>query len=288
MVKVSIVVPVYNVEKYLKDCLDSLINQTLKEIEIICINDGSKDNSLLILEDYALRDSRIKVINKENEGQSIARNIGIEIATGEYLGFVDSDDWVDLEYFEKLYNSAKKHDCDIACAGFKRYKKTKKLRISKSFKDEVVCANINDKVRMDNLPAHNYIWNKIFKRDSWLNIGIKFTPKRFYEDMALLIKILHKMGSMVTVPGVYYNYRFNSESTVAQKTVKHTKDYNWAKDELVKYAEEQDILLDVTKLVQKKEYYKIFNFTLLKAYYYENLIKYKLFGFIPVGKKMII
>ena len=96
------------------------------------------------------------------------------------------------------------------------------------------------------------------------------------------------MGKMVTVPDVFYNYRLNLESTVAQKTVKHTKDYNWAKGELVKYAEEHDIILDLTKLVHKKEYYKIFNFTVLKVYHYEFMVKYNLFGFIPLGKRVTV
>lgn len=118
--KVSIIMPVYNVEKYLKKCLNSLINQTLDDIEIICVNDGSTDNSDKILQEFAQKDSRIKILTQSNKGQSVARNLAIENANGEYLGFVDSDDWVDLDYFEKLYNIAIKYDCDIACAGFKR------------------------------------------------------------------------------------------------------------------------------------------------------------------------
>ena len=102
-IKVSIIIPVYNVEKYLQKCLESLVNQTLKEIEIICINDGSTDKSEEILKIFAQKDDRIIVVNKENEGQSVARNVGIKLAKGEFLGFVDSDDWVDLDFFEKLY-----------------------------------------------------------------------------------------------------------------------------------------------------------------------------------------
>ena len=92
MPKVSVIIPVYNVEKYLKQCLDSVVNQTLKDIEIICVNDGSTDNSLEILEEYAQKDNRIIIISQENQGQSVARNIALEKATGEYVGFVDSDD----------------------------------------------------------------------------------------------------------------------------------------------------------------------------------------------------
>ena len=102
MPKISVIVPVYNVEKYLARCLDSIINQTLADIEIICINDGSTDNSLEILNDYAKKDSRIKIIDQTNAGLSCARNAGMQIAQGEYIGFVDSDDWIDLDFYEKL------------------------------------------------------------------------------------------------------------------------------------------------------------------------------------------
>ena len=104
MPKISVIIPVYNVEKYLPKCLDSLINQTLSDIEIICINDCSTDNSLEILEEYASKDERIKIIDlKENQGAAAARNKGLEIAKGEYLGFVDPDDYVDLNFYEELY-----------------------------------------------------------------------------------------------------------------------------------------------------------------------------------------
>ena len=121
MCKISIIVPVYNTEKYLEKCLNSLISQTLEDIEILCINDGSTDNSIKILEQYANRDSRIKIINKKNAGVSAARNTGISQAKGEYLGFVDSDDYVDLNFYEKLYNTAKEYNASIAVAGIIRF-----------------------------------------------------------------------------------------------------------------------------------------------------------------------
>ena len=117
MVKVSIIVPVYNVEKYLSKCLESLINQTLKDIEIICVNDGSTDNSLSILKEYANKDSRIKIIDKQNEGVSVARNTGIEVATGEYLIFVDSDDYLVENACEKALNTIEHNNSDICIFG---------------------------------------------------------------------------------------------------------------------------------------------------------------------------
>lgn len=154
--KLSIIVPVYNVEKYLSKCLESLIHQTLQDIEIICVDDGSTDSSLEILKSFAKTDSRIKVFSQKNQGQSAARNLALKHAKGEYLGFVDSDDWVDLDYFEKLYRVAKSSNCDIACAGFKRCSRWKKS-IIKSYKEQKVYTNINDIVKADRIPDDNYI-----------------------------------------------------------------------------------------------------------------------------------
>ena len=124
--KVSVIVPVYNVEKYLSDCLDSLIKQTLKDIEIICVDDGSTDNSHKILLEYARKDDRILVLQQENSKQGTARNKGLEIAKGEYIGFVDSDDWVDEDFYEKLYIAAIEKDSDIATSSILKHKKQRK------------------------------------------------------------------------------------------------------------------------------------------------------------------
>lgn len=113
MTDISIIVPIYNVEKYLCQCLNSLVNQTLKNIEIICVNDGSSDNSEIILSEYAIKDSRIKIINQKNSGVASARNVGLYVATGKYIGFCDPDDYIDLDYYQKLYNAAKSNDADI-------------------------------------------------------------------------------------------------------------------------------------------------------------------------------
>lgn len=110
MAKISIIVPVYNSEKYLHRCLTSAVNQTLENIEIICINDGSTDGSLNILKEFAANDTRIKIITKQNSGVAKARNMGLSIATGIYIGFIDSDDYVDNNYFEELYSYSPEYD----------------------------------------------------------------------------------------------------------------------------------------------------------------------------------
>ena len=281
--KISIIVPVYNVENYLEKCLESLINQTLIDIEIICIDDGSTDFSSEILRHYDYNVPKITVLCQQNKGQSAARNLGIRHANGEYLAFVDSDDWVDLDYFEKLYTAAKENDCDIACAGFKRCGKIKKS-IRKSFKEKRIYTDINDKVKIDNLPEHNYIWNKIYRRDKW---NFEFREGRYFEDMAILIQILYGLGNMVTVPDTYYNYRKNQGSTVTLKTRKHKEDFIWAKNEMYKFAQSHNIKLTNTKGYEKKETIKILGLPIFKIYYYTDSVILKLFGFIPLASKNI-
>ena len=123
MAKVSIIIPTYNVEMYLVECMDSVVNQTLKDIEIICINDGSTDSSLEILKGYAEKDDRIIIVDKENGGYGIGMNIGLDKATGEYIGIVEPDDFVPLNMYEELYNKAVENDLDLVKADFYRFKR---------------------------------------------------------------------------------------------------------------------------------------------------------------------
>ena len=122
-IKVSVIIPAYNTENQITKCLNSVLNQTLKEIEIIVIDDGSTDNTLELINNFKLTDSRITVISQENKKQGAARNRGIEIAKGEYIGFVDSDDYIDRDYYVKLYNSAVNNNCDIATTNILKHKK---------------------------------------------------------------------------------------------------------------------------------------------------------------------
>lgn len=281
-IKVSIIVPVYNVEKFLPECLDSLINQTLKDIEIICINDGSKDNSLAILKNYAQKDSRIKIIDQQNQGQSVARNNGINTAVGEYIGFVDSDDWVDKDYFEKLYLAAKKYDSDIAAGDFIRCGKrikSKKLQ----YTNEAFYTNITDKIQYAEIPKYNYIWNKIYKRDSLLKLNMPFPEGRVYEDVYWLVRVVYGLNGFVTVPETYYNYRKNSGSTVTLKSAKVMKDCIYSEKEMLKFFEDNNIPIKVNYKYVKREKIKLFGIDVMKIYYYyPNIKKYKLFGFINI------
>lgn len=118
MPAVSVLVPCYNVEKYIRQCLDSVVGQTLTDMEIICLNDGSTDGTLAILQEYAAKDSRVHIIDKPNSGYGDGMNKGLGAATGEYIGIVESDDWAEADMFESLYTLAKEHDCDMVKSGW--------------------------------------------------------------------------------------------------------------------------------------------------------------------------
>ena len=203
-VKVSVVVPVYNAEKYLKRCLDSLRKQTLNDIEIICVNDGSTDGSGKILAEYAAHDKRIKVITQENQYIGAARNRGIEAARGEYIGFVDSDDWVSFNYFEDLYNAAMKYNTDVAIATQSNVVILReKSRLDDLLLDSFVHIS-NTQYHLFDIELKNYlrgkqfinssdlasattigmVWDKIFRRDLLNRYNLRFpTVRAFGEDV---------------------------------------------------------------------------------------------------------
>lgn len=281
MTKISIIVPVYNVEKYLRKCLDSLINQTLKDIEIICINDGSTDKSLEILEEYKNRDSRIILLNQENSGQSIARNNGIKKATGEYIGFVDPDDWVDLDYYEKLYNAASTNDTDIAVGGIIRVTGIKKKKFL-NFEKETLTDNTNLKFELCDVPEKSYVWNKIYKTEKLKEIGLEFEKGIFYEDCIFTPQALFYLGKIATVPNIYYYYLRRGNSTVKQRSEKANADNVYAHKKANDFIKEHNI--DISSHEPKTYRFKIFGVTIFKIRQIGKRKQYALFNIIKIGK----
>ena len=281
MAKVSIIVPVYNVEKYLRKCLDSLINQTLKDIEIICVNDGSKDNSPKILEEYAKKDNRIIVINQENAGLSVARNSGIDIAKGEYIGFVDSDDWVDLDFFEKLYYSATSNDADIAVGGIIRVTGIKKKKFL-NFEKETLTDNANLKFELCDVPEKSYVTNKIYKTQKLKEINLKFEEGRIFEDCIFTPQALFYSGKIVTVPNIYYYYLRRGNSTVKQRSEKANADNAYANKKANDFIKEHNI--DISSHEPKTYRFKIFGVTIFKIRQIGKRKQYALFNIIKIGK----
>ena len=244
MIKVSIIIPVYNAEAYLERCLESVVNQTLKEIEIIIVNDGSTDNSLSICKRFAKEDSRIRILNQKNCGNGNARNQGIKTAQGEYIGFIDSDDWIDLNFYEKLYNTTQKYNSDIAFADFIRKGKNKhKIRIN--LKEEKCYTSLRDKIDACKSLTLGCVWNKIYRKELILNNKIEFPEGKFYEDGIFAMQAIYYANSIISTPNTYYYYFVNPNSIVKSKlTQQKIDDRIISRINIVKFLNQQGFNLN--------------------------------------------
>lgn len=223
--KISIIIPIYNVEKYLKRCIDSIVNQTYKNIEIILVNDGSPDNCGKICDAYAKNDSRIKVIHKENGGLSSARNAALDIASGDYIMFVDSDDWISEVSLDQLYEYIEA-DYDIINFKFSFVKENSKelIETHNDIKDSYECDLITYIDKLFSGELNFFIWNKLYKKN--LFDEVRFPEGRNYEDLATIYKLYFKAKKIiVTDYTLYYYWLGNSNSITSNSTVKNMTDY---------------------------------------------------------------
>ena len=202
---VSIIVPVYNVQEYLPNCMDSILAQTYKEIEIILVDDGSTDDSGKKCDKYAKVDERVKVFHTENGGLSAARNVGLDNMKGKWCAFVDSDDWVEPEMIEGLIKEAISTDADfVQCGVIDEYATKSKKRPLVSARTVVVGDDILEE-NIIKLRIENYAWNKLYKAE--LFHDVRFLVGRNYEDIELTHRILDKCNRAVLIPYCYYHYR---------------------------------------------------------------------------------
>lgn len=215
MTKISIIIPVYNGEKYIEKCLNSIKNQTFKDYEVLIINDGSKDNTKNLIEKY-LNDKRFKLFNRTNHGIGASRNFGVNESSGEYICFIDSDDYVDKEYLEKLYNKISKYNLDIVICNYIELNEElnieKKVKI-KSFDNTTIDKNPELLLNINKSP-----WNKIYRKSILKNV--KFPTDLKYEDTEFLCKTLYnsKIGHVDEYLN-YYVIHTNSETTTMDKRV---------------------------------------------------------------------
>ena len=222
---ISIIVPVYKVEKYLNRCIDSILNQTYTNFECILVDDGSPDNCPTICDEYAKIDSRIKVIHKSNGGLSSARNAGLDICQGEYICFIDSDDWVSPLYLEKLYINLKKSHAQIAICETLSIDSDGKI-IDKTYLNDVILSlnQIFLELVNSNAFVYNIVCNKLFKKDIFKKI--RFTTGKLYEDFIIIHSIYACCSSIVTIhQGLYfYVHRYDS-ITHQTKKIKNYVDH---------------------------------------------------------------
>ncbi|GHT96578.1 glycosyl transferase [Alphaproteobacteria bacterium] len=283
MIKISIIIPVYNVEKYLTRCLDSVINQTLKEIEIICINDGSTDKSLEILNEYAARDPRIVLLNQSNTmGPSITRNKALSISNGEYIGFVDSDDWIDLNFFEELYNAAQRRNADIACASIERIYPNGKNRMFVEFPEEAVIISPTMKYKATITPRRGYVWNKIYRRSELKKHNLLFPENVYFEDMPFTIRALFFLKTLVVVPKVKYHYWVNYKSIMRTMTDRKQLDFMNARLDFINFTNNHHITCDDKYYIIQRISHRFCGITVIKIHEWKTKKKYYLFGVIKI------
>lgn len=224
MEKISVIIPFYNVEKYISRCLKSVLNQSLKETEIILINDGSTDSTREIVQTFANSDLRIKIIDiNERQGQGYARNRGIEAAKGEYIVFVDSDDFIENNMLELLYKSAKTNDTDITMCAADEYDNTDGKYINSDYYSLKVLEKFADKVfspediKKEILDINVALWNKIYKREYLLSTGEKFPEGFIYEDLPFFFGTCLKAKRINIVWNILYHYGINRKNSTMKE-----------------------------------------------------------------------
>lgn len=237
MVEISIIVPVYNVEEYLEKCIESILNQTFKNFELILVDDGSTDKSGKICDKYEKIDNRIKVIHKNNEGQSSARNAGLDIACGKYIGFVDSDDSIHPRMYEILYDLIQNHNADISCCNYRETYKT----INKDYEE----ISLDKIIKMDNIQAVNSLydkdigirlvvaWNKLYNRD--LFNDTRYEVGKIHEDEYIAHRLLYKCKKVVYLNAELYYYLQREGSIMSQTSYKRKVDRLLAHSDRMKF-----------------------------------------------------
>lgn len=252
MTKISVIVPIYNVEKFIRRCLDSIINQTMKDLEIILVDDGSTDNSGVICDEYAKLDNRIIVIHKENGGISSARNRGLDVATGEWIAFVDSDDYIEEDMYEVLYKTAIEENVDICTCFFKYLTLDNKILFNPIQEQLNINGKCNSKEFLNLIYKDEYMngicvatWNKIYKKNIFNNLRFK---TKIYEDDELVNHIYLKDINIFILTNGLYIYVQNISSLTNKK---------FSEKNLVFI----DILYDRLNLLKNKKMYKLYEDT---------------------------
>lgn len=290
---ISIIIPIYGVEKYLERCLEAVIGQSYKNLEIILVDDGSPDRAGEICDGYAKRDNRIKVIHQENQGLAMARNSGLDVATGRYISFIDSDDFMSRRMIEYLYKSIKEQDADISICDFLKFEEDASIKEQEKSYIGIQKKNIGSQEEriqymfLDKYVDSIIVWNKLYKRELWENV--RFPKVRAYEDEAVLYKILDHADKIVYVEEKLYYYMqrrsgsitsegFSEKRLLRLDVLKERMDY-YIQNEMWKYFIEmlfvyKTDLLKVMEMIEESDSYPMHMLKDRQRIYKEYCLRY--------------
>ena len=258
--KISVIVPIYKVEKYLNRCADSIINQNYRNLEIILVDDGSPDSSGLISDEYARIDPRVRVIHKPNGGLSDARNAGIEIATGDYIGFVDSDDFIHPDMFRDLYELIRKYDADIAQCSYRAVADDTFVDPGDAYNEKVI-SNLDALRLIYTGYKVDYVvaWDKLYRRQ--LFDSIRFPKGKIHEDESTTYKLFYLSGKIAVIDKKYYYYYQSPDSIIRSSFSLKKLHYTDAMEERILFFKEKG-LIDLHSLAARQyaEWILLFNY----------------------------
>lgn len=284
--KISIIVPVYNIEKYIERCLDSILNQTYKNIEIIFVDDGSNDNSGRLLDCYKIKDDRIRVIHKQNGGVTSARIRGIKEATGDWIGFVDGDDVIDSDMFSFLMKNALKYDADISHCGYKIVFEDNRVHYFYNTKSIIIQDNIKGiKDLLEGTIVEPALWNKLYKKELFDNFSIDTTIK-INEDLLMNYYLFKKAKRSVFNDQCKYSYFVRKNSSSRQK-LNENKIYDPIKVKTIIMSDVNDRLLPIVKKVYIRTILNVYNSLILEKSKEFNSDKNNIYNLIKKNKQYI-
>lgn len=289
---ISVIIPVYNVEKYIRKCFECLLKQTYKDLQIIVINDGSMDNSINIINEYIDKFKCIEIINQENMGASIAKNNGLKYAKGEYTLYIDPDDFIDEKMIETMYKSAVRNNSDIVLCGYYLYYQSteKKVKVEYELNSNKVYSNEKIIEMMLRHEIQGQLCNKLFKTKVLIENNFAMEKGRVIEDIFPVFKVVCNVKRISYVDKILYYYRQHETSAIHTKNVKTMNDYYYAMTCILNYVNENNIpvnknsikifkataLLILLKRYQNIYGNKIYNDFKKEEYYNFNLSLYEI------------
>ena len=271
---ISIIVPVYNAEKYLDECVESIVNQTYKNIEIILVDDGSQDNSSALCNQWSKKDKRIKTIHKKNGGVSSARNIGISDSKGEWVSFVDADDWIEKDYIKEMIEKANAYNCEYVCCGFNRVYSNRVEHINSN--EKIIEHNSNTflKSLLNVQNSYGFVHMKLIKKS--LIDKIRFDENiKVGEDALFNVQLCKRMDKIVIYNKALYNYRLNLDSVVRKYDIDYVDKYTKSMNTMKKYINANYQEKNITQMLYNYIAYHVMLICVNYCYHPENKSKYK-------------